>query len=492
MAITKIWGIKKTVGNAIKYITNEQKTDGQLLVTSHNCDAHLADLEFAMIRQSFNKDNGNLAFHLVQSFDINEVTEEVAHGIGKELLDKLGLENHKAVIATHIDKGHIHNHIIFNSVSDDGVRYYDNKKSYYKVRQVNDQICKEFGLSVIKNESYTKGERTVKNKERRVKAWEKEPKSITQRSILKRDIDEAIKKSNSYDEFINCMKKEKQYEIKHGKYLSFKPQGKERFVRDRSLGEEYTLERILNRIELSKYNFTINSFSDKKKKVYNSKVYKKSRLHVPHHTALYKFIRKSILIYNTVFKHKKKSTVKSYESNFKNDVKVKNENIQKLSKQLLIIKDNHINNLSDIKNKKTELVSQIKDINVVISELKKNDSTLKDIYNQVYSYKKFLPVYQSMQNKLFKKSYENKNKYELKLFYNAKSVLIKYGIDSDEKIIAFLDQYKEHIKKTNDLLDKKQLIRKRLLSFSEIEKTVITLKRDKDELKHSVSKEFER
>ena len=177
IATTKIWDVKdslkrvldyasnpdKTEGNddglgdVIVYTSQEIKTDKQLYVTGVNCSFETALDDMKITKKQWGKEDGILAFHLVQSFKPGEVTHEMAHQIGVELAQAIGTDRFEVLVSTHLDKAHIHNHIVINSVSfKDGYRYYDNKESYRKLREKSDQLCRRYGLSVIE-ESKSKG-----------------------------------------------------------------------------------------------------------------------------------------------------------------------------------------------------------------------------------------------------------------------------------------------------------------------------------------------
>ena len=150
MAVTKIKPIKSTLSKALDYIENPDKTDGKMLVSSFGCSYETADIEFEYtLSQALQKGN-NLAFHLIQSFEPGEVDYQKAHEIGKQLADAVTKGQHEYVLTTHIDKGHIHNHIIFCAVNFvDHHKYNSNKRSYYGIRNMSDKLCRENGLSVV-------------------------------------------------------------------------------------------------------------------------------------------------------------------------------------------------------------------------------------------------------------------------------------------------------------------------------------------------------
>lgn len=150
MAITKIHPIKSTLNLAIDYIINEAKTDEKILVTTNNCFPATAHTQFLKTREDNNVKGTVLTRHLIQPFLPNETTPEQAHQIGLDLCNKILKDEYEFVLTTHIDKGHIHNHITFNNVNMvTGKCYQSNKKSYHKIRYQSDKLCKENNLVVI-------------------------------------------------------------------------------------------------------------------------------------------------------------------------------------------------------------------------------------------------------------------------------------------------------------------------------------------------------
>ena len=232
MAITKIHPIKSTLNLAITYITNEEKTNEKTLVSTNKCFASTAHTAFMKTRED-NKVNGTvLARHIIQSFMPGEAMPEIAHQIGMELCKRVLKNQYEFVLSTHIDKGHIHKHIIFNNVNMvTGKCYQSNKRSYHQIRYQSDKLCKENNLSVIDEfyETYRKKYKT------NGKSWYENEQF---------DIDRAIKQSN------DCLKKMTalDYEIKYGKYIAFKHKDKERFTRAKTIGEDYTEDRLKERI----------------------------------------------------------------------------------------------------------------------------------------------------------------------------------------------------------------------------------------------------
>ncbi|HEO6601139.1 TPA: relaxase/mobilization nuclease domain-containing protein [Streptococcus agalactiae] len=247
MAITKIHPIKSTLNLAISYIVNGEKTNEQILVSTHKCHQETAYTQFLRTRNDAGTNGTVLARHLIQSFLPGEASPEMAHQIGRELCKKILKDEYEYVLSTHIDKGHIHNHIIFNNVNMvTGKCYQSNKKSYHQIRYKSDKLCKDNNLSVIDEfyESYNKKYKT------NGRSWyenEQAKKGTSWKSRLQFDIDRMIKQAKDWDEFLKKMA-ELSYEIKYGKHIAFKPKDKPRFTRAKTIGEDYTEERLKERL----------------------------------------------------------------------------------------------------------------------------------------------------------------------------------------------------------------------------------------------------
>ena len=249
MAYTKIHAITATVNKAVEYICNPAKTDEGILISSYGCSPETAAYDFKFALSKTSQSNPNKAYHLIQSFLPGEVSYKEAHQIGVELADKLLEGKYSYVVTTHIDKGHVHNHIIFCAADNiNHEKYHDCKKTYYNIRNLSDTLCREHELSVI-----TPGEKRGKT----YKEWQAGKNGSAWKEQLKADIDEAIKNAETYEECIELIRA-KGYEIKGEdfgekahKFISFRPLDRERFIRGsaKSLGTEYTKERIKERIE---------------------------------------------------------------------------------------------------------------------------------------------------------------------------------------------------------------------------------------------------
>lgn len=238
MAITKIHPIKSTLNLAIDYITNAEKTDEKILISTNKCHTASAHTQFLRRREEANVRGSVLAIHLIQSFLPGEATPEMAHQIGLELCNRILKDKYEFILSTHIDKGHIHNHIIFNNVNMvTGTCYQSNKRSYHQIRYHSDKLCKENSLSVI-DEYY---ERFKKKYKTNGKSWyenEQAKNETSWKSKLQFDINRMIKQSKDWDEFLKKMA-DLGYEIKHSKHIAFKHKDKERFTRAKTIGEDY-------------------------------------------------------------------------------------------------------------------------------------------------------------------------------------------------------------------------------------------------------------
>ena len=243
MAVTKIKAIRGTLSKAIAYIMNPEKTDEKLLVSSYGCASETAAREFEWTRKIAEQKGMNpvriIARHVIQSFEIGEVTPELAHEIGKQFADEILGGKYEYVLTTHIDKDHVHNHLIFNAVDFvDYHAYKSYKRIYYDMREVSDRLCKENGLSVIP---------PSQNKGMGYKEYTEAKRGTSWKQKLKQTIDRLVITAKDYDDFLRLMQ-EAGYEIKTGKYISFRAEGQERFTRSKTIGENYTEERIKERI----------------------------------------------------------------------------------------------------------------------------------------------------------------------------------------------------------------------------------------------------
>ena len=238
----------------MRYILNPDKSEDLLYTASVNCmtDAESAYLQMRLVYDQFAKDHFNSppplqgkgsvkAIHYIQSFSPDDnVTPELAHKIAKAFLRKAFGDDVQAVIATHVDKDHLHSHIIINSYSLSGKKYYANRKSLKRIREISDGVCKAFGIGIHPN--LTGKGRSINHKE-----WEHRKNGTSWKEQIRQEIDSLIGSANSLDELLQTLE-EHGYEVKRGKYISIRAPGQERFVRTKTLGDEYTEDSLNTRI----------------------------------------------------------------------------------------------------------------------------------------------------------------------------------------------------------------------------------------------------
>ena len=253
MAITKIHPIKSTLNLAIDYITKGEKTDNEILVSSFKCNPVTAHTSFLRTREA-NQTRGNvLARHLIQSFLPGETNAETAHEIGKKLCEQHLKNEYEYVLATHVDRGHIHNHIIFNNVNKvTGKCYQSNKRSYHQIRNISDELCRENKLSVI-DPYYESYKRKYKTKGKSWYEFQQTKQGTSWKSKLQFDIDRMLKQAQNWEDFLKRIS-DLGYEIKYGKHIAFRHKDKQRFTRAKTIGEDYTEERLKQRLQESIQN----------------------------------------------------------------------------------------------------------------------------------------------------------------------------------------------------------------------------------------------
>lgn len=230
--------------DALDYAANRDKTEQSCFESSYACTLETAFADMRQTKERWHKLGGVQGYHLIQSFAAGEVAPELAHRIAKELADRVLGGRYEYVIGTHLNTGHIHSHIVWNSVGCvDGKKYRSNYKSYVtEIRAVSDELCRKYKLSVIDTENSNHAAKPYAE-------WLAEKNGQpTWRTAIRQDVDEAIQQSLTWRQFLSAMER-KGYEVRMGrKYPVLRPPGKERFVRFKTLGKRYTPEAIQTRI----------------------------------------------------------------------------------------------------------------------------------------------------------------------------------------------------------------------------------------------------
>ena len=380
------------MSKAIAYILNPEKTDEKLLVSSYGCASETAAREFEWTRKIAEQKGMNpvriIARHVIQSFEIGEVTPELAHEIGKQFADEILGGKYEYVLTTHIDKDHVHNHLIFNAVDFvDYHAYKSYKRIYYDMREVSDRLCKENGLSVIP---------PSQNKGMGYKEYTEAKRGTSWKQKLKQTIDRLVITAKDYDDFLRLMQ-EAGYEIKTGKYISFRAEGQERFTRSKTIGENYTEERIKERIA-------------------GRTPRKSQRQTTPKGISLIGDIQERIrLIDSRGYEYKAKLTI-----------------LKEAARTLNYLTENNLLQYADLEKKVEDVHSSYdrtgKELKGVEARLREVQPLIKNISN----YQRLKPVYDAFQKAKDKPSFKAKHEAELVIFEAARSTLL--AMQGDEKL----------------------------------------------------------
>ena len=380
------------MSKAIAYILNPEKTDEKLLVSSYGCASETAAREFEWTRKIAEQKGMNpvriIARHVIQSFEIGEVTPELAHEIGKQFADEILGGKYEYVLTTHIDKDHVHNHLIFNAVDFvDYHAYKSYKRIYYDMREVSDRLCKENGLSVIP---------PSQNKGMGYKEYTEAKRGTSWKQKLKQTIDRLVITAKDYDDFLRLMQ-EAGYEIKTGKYISFRAEGQERFTRSKTIGENYTEERIKERIA-------------------GRTPRRNRRQTVPKGISLIGDIQERIrLIDSKGYEYKAKLTI-----------------LKEAARTLNYLTENNLLQYADLEKKVEDVHSSYdrtgKELKGVEARLREVQPLIKNISN----YQRLKPVYDAFQKAKDKPSFKAKHEAELVIFEAARSTLL--AMQGNEKL----------------------------------------------------------
>lgn len=264
MAITKYKVIKKNLDAVINYAMNGEKTENGILVSAINCIPETAYSQMMLTKKAFHKDDGRLGYHIIQSFNGNEISPEKCNKIGMELAEELWGDKYQVIVCTHTNKQNVHNHIVLNSVSFiDGTKYHNSNVEIALLRETNDDICRKYGLSIIKSTKATQVSDIAKS---RIANYNRNSGKM---ELIKADIDEAIKEATKYQEFVDILAFKGYYIKKYSNVISVSTPYYYRNIRlARAFGEDYTFDNIKTRI----YQGAI--YDRYLKRTNNEKVYK--------------------------------------------------------------------------------------------------------------------------------------------------------------------------------------------------------------------------
>ena len=423
------------MSKAIAYILNPEKTDEKLLVSSYGCASETAAREFEWTRKIAEQKGMNpvriIARHVIQSFEIGEVTPELAHEIGKQFADEILGGKYEYVLTTHIDKDHVHNHLIFNAVDFvDYHAYKSYKRIYYDMREVNDRLCKENGLSVIP---------PSQNKGMGYKEYTEAKRGTSWKQKLKQTIDRIVITAKDYDDFLRLMQ-EAGYEIKTGKYISFRAKGQERFTRSKTIGENYTEERIKERIA-------------------GRTPRRSQRQTTPKGISLIGDIQERIrLIDSRGYEYKAKLTI-----------------LKEAARTLNYLTENSLLQYADLEKKVEDVHSSYdrtgKELKGVEARLREVQPLIKNISN----YQRLKPVYDAFQKAKDKPSFKAKHEAELVIFEAARSTLL--AMQGDEKLPSLKTLQAEQqrlLEEQQRLYDERAKLKKEVKQIETIKSNVDT------------------
>ena len=435
MAVTKIKAIRGTLSKAIAYILNPEKTDEKLLVSSYGCASETAAREFEWTRKIAEQKGMNpvriIARHVIQSFEIGEVTPELAHEIGKQFADEILGGKYEYVLTTHIDKDHVHNHLIFNAVDFvDYHAYKSYKRIYYDMREVSDRLCKENGLSVIP---------PSQNKGMDYKEYTEAKRGTSWKQKLKQTIDRLVITAKDYDDFLRLMQ-EAGYEIKTGKYISFRAEGQERFTRSKTIGENYTEERIKERIA-------------------GRTPRRSQRQTTPKGISLIGDIQERIrLIDSKGYEYKAKLTI-----------------LKEAARTLNYLTEKNLLQYADLEKKVEDVHSSYdrtgKELKGVEARLREIQPLIKNISN----YQRLKPVYDAFQKAKDKPGFKAKHEAELVIFEAARSTLL--AMQGDEKLPSMKTLQAEQqrlLEEQQRLYDERAKLKKEVKQIETIKSNVDT------------------
>ena len=423
------------MSKAIAYILNPEKTDEKLLVSSYGCASETAAREFEWTRKIAEQKGMNpvriIARHVIQSFEIGEVTPELAHEIGKQFADEILGGKYEYVLTTHIDKDHVHNHLIFNAVDFvDYHAYKSYKRIYYDMREVSDRLCKENGLSVIP---------PSQNKGMGYKEYTEAKRGTSWKQKLKQTIDRLVITAKDYDDFLRLMQ-EAGYEIKTGKYISFRAEGQERFTRSKTIGENYTEERIKERIA-------------------GRTPRRSQRQTTPKGISLIGDIQERIrLIDSRGYEYKAKLTI-----------------LKEAARTLNYLTENNLLQYADLEKKVEDVHSSYdrtgKELKGVEARLREVQPLIKNISN----YQRLKPVYDAFQRAKDKPSFKAKHEAELVIFEAARSTLL--AMQGDEKLPSLKTLQAEQqrlLEEQQRLYDERAKLKKEVKQIETIKSNVDT------------------
>ncbi|OMD35672.1 hypothetical protein BSK52_26595 [Paenibacillus odorifer] len=458
--------IRTTLNRSLKYIVNGDKTDYGCFVTGVNCATNdkLAYKQMLENKKKHNKEKGTLGFHFIQSFKENEINDPYkVHEIGLKWADKLFGDKYQFIISTHLDKGHYHNHIIINSVSLEGKKFNACKQSLKDARDYSDEIAKEYNLNIIpfNKDSVPKS----------YKEWNEEKRGTSWKAHIKKDIDSVIKSSQTFEGFMEKME-QLGYSMKQGhvKYMTFKAPGMERSVRGKTLGPEYTEDRIKERILLQ----ATFKFTETKRYRYRTRT---SRTKLKDAARQYKYKHGSIAV-NFVLMLALMRTLRNRDSAQPANGRFKKKDfsidlqILKLTSQLQYAGQYNLRSHSDLQDAISKSRATIGNINSTIKEAADLQQGMKIAVQAMETYSRYKEIYDEIMGSTIRRNLlKRKYQIEYETFVKASDQLKNLGLNERE-FDLYKAKEKTHGEMIERLHEKSNEERKHLEKLLEIDRTL--------------------
>lgn len=407
MHINKGKTLAQCLTDRTDYAKNPEKTNEGELISSFMCDADLVDTQFLLSKQIYLQKTGRIqkndviAYQVRQSFKPGEITPELANEIGYQLAEKITKGNHAFIVATHIDKSHIHNHIIWNSTTLDCTKKFrDFFRSGRAVAKMNDLLCLQNGLSIVEN---------PKGKSKDYGSWLEDKKPLTFSDKLRMAIDEVLaEKPKSFDEFLSKMKG-KGFEIKAGKHLAFKGGGQKKFIRLRSLGEAYQEDSLREVIEGKKEHKP-----QKRIRQYNDK-----RINL-------------IIVLQSKINERKGAGYERWAKTF---------NLKQFAKTMNYLTENNLLNYEDLKAKADGITSEFSTLSdsIKIAGKRMAENTL--LQKNIINFAKTKDVYEDYKKSGYSPKFKEEHITEILLHQAAKKYFKELGLSKLPKVADLKSEY---------------------------------------------------
>lgn len=427
--------LAQCLADRIGYSMNNEKTDKGRLVSSYACDPRTCCEEFMLSKRQYYHSTGRMykneviAYQIRQSFKPGEITAEDANRVGYELGMRFTKGKYAFIVATHTDRAHIHNHIIFNSTSIDGTqKFRDFRRSGLALQKVSDMVCLENGLSVI--EPRPKSERARRTDY---------PKRNSFRNVIRDDIRNCIKrKPKDFEEFLRFMA-ELGYEVKRGKNISFKGKGQERFIRMRSLGENYT-EEAVSEIIAGRRDLGTEPGQMPKAQTFNLLIDIQARMADKSSQAY----RRWATVYN----------------------------LKQMSSTFMFLRENHIESFEDLDKRTEEAVQKFNELNESIKASEKRLAEILALKKHILNYRKTKDIYVAYRKSGYSREFFEEHRQEITLHKAAKAAFDQFGAGKLPTIRELNEEYNNVLKQKKNHFNRYREARSNLLRYLRAKKNL--------------------